>query len=96
MTETPARVADTGEGGREPLTGASPTLADDVLDELMPDELDWRRLVGSYPIASVSAAALAGFLLGRSRGRELVSALSGFAADTFSESVNEFLGKDVL
>ena len=79
----------------EPLeTDESP--ANDLLDELLPEELDWQRLVRTYPIPAVLLAAAGGFVLGRSRGALILSALSGFAADTLSRGVNEFLGEDVL
>ena len=70
--------------------------ADQLLDELMPEELDWQRLVRAYPLAALSVAAVGGFLLGRNRGRAIVVALSAFAADTLAENVNTFIGKQVL
>ena len=72
------------------------SMADELVDELVPREVDWQRLVRSYPLMSLALAALGGFVLGRSRGREMVSALSTFAADTLTDNVNEYLGKDVL
>jgi hypothetical protein len=72
------------------------TNADQLLDELMPEELDWQRLVRAYPLAALSVAAVGGFLLGRSRGRAIVVALSAFAADSLTENVNTFIGKQVL
>ena len=84
------------EGGSvEPLeTTESP--ANDLLDELLPEELDWQRLVRAYPIPAVLLAAAGGFVLGKSRGALLIGALSAFAADTLTKGVNEFLGEDVL
>ena len=70
--------------------------ADQLVDQLMPEELDWQHLVRTYPIAALSVAAVGGFLLGRSRGRAIVVALSGFAADSLTENVNTFIGKQVL
>lgn len=72
------------------------TLADDLLDELMPDELDWQRLVCRYPKSSLVVAALGGFFLGRSRGLQIVDSLSGFAADLLTENANQLLGRDVI
>lgn len=72
------------------------TNADQLLDELMPEELDWQRLVRAYPLAALSIAAVGGFFLGRSRGRTIVVALSAFAADSLTENVNTFIGKQVL
>lgn len=70
--------------------------ADQLVDELLPEELDWKRLVQSYPLAAVFAAAAGGFFIGRSRGRIILAALSGFAAETLTENVNAYLGKKVL
>ncbi len=72
------------------------STADQLLDDLLPEELDWQRLVRSYPLPALALAAVGGFFLGRSRGPEIVSALAGFAADTLTESVNQLLGKEVL
>ncbi len=70
--------------------------ADQVLDELLPDELDWTDLVLRYPKSALILAALGGFLLGRSRGPEIVDALSEFAANRVTEGVNHYLGQKVL
>lgn len=75
----------------------SPRSATDaVVDDLMPDDFDWRRMVRRYPLASLAVATLGGYVLGRSRGREVLAALSLFAADSVSSQVNDLLGKDVL
>lgn len=73
-----------------------PSIADELLDELLPQEVDWQRLVRTYPLTCLALAALGGLVLGRSRGRQIIGALSNFAADTLTENVNEFLGKEVL
>lgn len=72
------------------------TFADQLMDELMPDELDWRRVVTSYPVTSLTLAAVGGYLLGRSRGPAIVGALAVFASNTVSKNVNTLLGEDVL
>lgn len=70
--------------------------ADQVVDELLPDELDWSDLVVRYPKSALALAAIGGFLLGKSRGPEIVDALSEFAANRVSEGVNQYLGQKVL
>lgn len=80
----------------EPLEDVGDSQADELLDELLPEELDWRRLVRTYPIPALLVAAAGGFVLGRGRGPVILAALSGLAADTVSQGVNEFLGTDVL
>ena len=77
-------------------TPATQPFADQLVDELVPDELDWRRLLVSYPLASLAVAAAGGYLLGRSRGASMVGALGAFATQTVSKNVNALLGEDVL
>ena len=72
------------------------SVADEVVDELMPAQLDWQDLVRRYPLAALALATLGGYVLGRHRGREVLEAFSLFAADSVSEQVNIVLGKDVL
>ena len=71
-------------------------FADQLLDELLPEGFDWRRLVTRYPIACLTAAAFGGYVLGRSRGSTMVGALGAFASDTVSRNLNSLLGEDVL
>ena len=70
--------------------------ADEVMDEVMPSELEWQRLVRRYPIASITIAAIGGYVLGRNRGEEIVAALSNHAADLVSGQVNHVLGRHIL
>ncbi len=71
-------------------------LADDLLDELLPEELDWQGLVRSYPKTSLVVAGLGGYYVGHTRGRAILDALASLAGETVSRGVNEFLGQDVL
>jgi hypothetical protein len=73
-----------------------PSPADEVMDELMPAELDWQVMVEKYPLVALALAALGGFVLGRHHGADILQAFSRFAADTVTEQVNELLGQDVL
>jgi len=66
---------------------------DEVVDELLPADLDWRRLVVTYPIPALLLAAAGGFWLGRQRGPELVAALSSFATDQVTRNVRAVLGE---
>jgi hypothetical protein len=59
------------------------SLADELLDDLMPPELDWKGVVRRHPIPAVLVAAAAGYWLGRSRkSQALVDALTGALAAT--------------
>ena len=80
MTDSPARS----------------NLADELIDELVPEELDWQGLVRNYPKSSLVVAVVGGYYLGFSRGRELLDGLAAMAGDTVQRGVNEFLGRDVI
>jgi hypothetical protein len=55
--------------------------ADRFLDELMPPELEWRRVVRRHPIPALLVAAGFGYWLGRSRrGAALAEAVAGAVA----------------
>lgn len=64
---------------------------DEVVDELLPEELDWRRLVRTYPIPAVALAAAGGFLLGRRHGRVLLSAAIAFATNEVTRNVSSLV-----
>jgi hypothetical protein len=60
-------------GGRSPV--------DELLDELVPPDLDWRRIVRRYPIPALLVAGAAGYWLGRSkRGVGIAEAIAGAVA----------------
>lgn len=61
------------EGGRSQV--------DVLLDELVPPDLDWRRIVRRYPIPSLLVAGAAGYWLGHSKkGTAIAEALAGAVA----------------
>lgn len=64
------------------------SVADDLLDEILPEGLDWERLVRSYPIPAVLIAAVGGFLLGRRHGPAILGAVSTYAASEMSKNVS--------
>lgn len=72
----------------------SASLADEILDEILPEEIDWRQLVRSYPKSILTLAAVGGFLLGRSRGPKLIHDVAQFLGDSVDEGLNEFLGRE--
>ena len=61
------------------------------MDELLPEEFDWQLWVRRYPKLALSLAAFGGYLLGSSRGGEIVDAVTARAADSLSESVNQLI-----
>jgi anti-sigma-K factor RskA len=75
-------------------TAGTGDAAGEILDEILPDELDWRSLVLRYPRAALLAAAAGGFWLARVRGRALVASVAAFAADQATATVESFLGEE--
>ena len=66
-----------------------------LIDELVPEEMDWEDLVRSYPVSSLLVAALGGYFIGRRSGRAIVAAFSESAVDRVTELVNELLDRDL-
>ncbi len=60
------------------------------------EDLDFETLIRRYPLPALALAAVGGFVLGRTRGKTVMNALSSFAVGHISEQVNAALGKDVL
>ena len=73
---------------------AENSFADDLLDDLLPESLDWRSMVSSYPVAALAISALGGYFLGRRHGAAILEALSSFAASEVDRNVSAFLGRD--
>jgi hypothetical protein len=71
------------------------SIVDELVDELVPAELDWERLVVTYPLPALALAALGGFFLGRRHGREILGAVSTFAAAQVTSNVHEILGRQL-
>jgi hypothetical protein len=71
------------------------SVVDELIDEIVPEGLDWERLVVSYPIPALLLAAVGGFLLGRRHGPEILSAVSGFAAAEVSRNVSHIIGQGI-
>ncbi|HEX4951774.1 MAG TPA: hypothetical protein VF017_00050 [Thermoanaerobaculia bacterium] len=72
------------------------TAPRELLEDLLPERLDWQELVRAYPWPAVALAALGGFFLARTKGDEIVQALSELAAERISEHVNQLLGDDLV
>ncbi len=73
-------------GGRDSLSA----LADGLIDDLVPPEVDWRQIVRRHPWPALFLAGLGGYLLGRSQGQTLVRAVSALAV---SRVESEVLGR---
>jgi hypothetical protein len=62
------------------------------LEKALPDDL--RRTVRDHPFLALTAGALVGFYLGRSHGREILSALVGVGVSAGAAGAKRFLGVD--
>ena len=70
------------------------SIVEELVDEIVPEGVDWQRLVVRYPIPSLLVAAVGGFFLGRRHGPEIVGALSTFAAGEVSRNVGQLFDQD--
>ncbi len=70
------------------------SIVEELIDEIVPEGVDWQRLVVRYPIPSLLVAAVGGFFLGRRHGPEITSALSAFAAGEVSRGVGQLFDQD--
>jgi hypothetical protein len=68
------------------------TSVEAILDELLPEEVEWERLVRTYPVPAVALAAIGGFVIGLRHGPEILTAVSGFLAAEVSRNVSELIG----
>ena len=71
------------------------SIVDELIDELLPEGLDWERLVVTYPLPALAVAAVGGFLLGRGPGREILAARAGFAGAQVAVNLNQRLGREL-
>ena len=68
-------------------------LAGDLLDEVIPGGIDWRRLVTDHPLPVLLVAAAGGYLLGRHRGKAVIGAVTALAANRVARSFGESLAE---
>ena len=71
------------------------TFSEQVLDELLPEDLDWEDVVRTYPLVCLGVAGVAGYLLGRRSGRALVVAATDSAVSRMQSVASELIGADV-
>lgn len=63
-----------------------------ILDEILPESLEWERLVRTYPVPALAVAAVGGFYLGLRHGTAILAAVSSYLAAEVSQNVGELLG----
>lgn len=79
-----ARFPDSPRG-----VSGRPSLADEFLDELLPERFEWRRMVRRYPVPALIVAALGGYWLGSRRGEALVAAATAQATDAVDRRLDK-------
>jgi hypothetical protein len=67
------------------------SFVEELIGELVPEGLDWQRLVVRYPIPALLLAAAGGFYVGRKHGPEILKAVSGIAAAEVSRHVSHLV-----
>ncbi len=72
----------------------STEFVDQLVDDLLPEDLDWRDKVRTYPVPALAVAAIGGFLVGRSRGLSLLGSLSTFVVREISSGFATILGEE--
>jgi hypothetical protein len=65
---------------------------EELLDEILPESLEWERLVRTYPVPALAVAAAGGFYLGLRHGAAILAAVSSYVAAEVSRNVGEILG----
>jgi hypothetical protein len=68
---------------------------DGILDEILPEGLDWERMVRSYPLPALALAVAGGFWLGLRHGPAVVAAVSSYATAQVSRNVSELFGQEI-
>ena len=68
------------------------SYADEILDDMLPEELDWRHLVRSYPLPVLFLSGVGGFFLGSRHGSEILSAMSSFVGGEIDRNISRFRG----
>jgi len=71
------------------------STVDEMVNELLPEDLDWQRLVRTYPLPALALAAAGGFLLGMRHGPGVLGALSGFVSAEISRALGDALGQEI-
>lgn len=66
---------------------------EEILDEILPESLEWERLVRTYPVPALAMAAAGGFYLGLRHGPAILAAVSSYLAAEVSRNVGELLGQ---
>ena len=70
--------------GRKETGFDAEEILEEVIDDLLPERLDWRRLVRTYPVPALLVAAAGGYFLGRRHGGAVLASLPALAMSQVS------------
>jgi hypothetical protein len=76
------------------LARERPSAAGRLLDELLPSELEWERLVRTYPLTALVVAGVAGYWLGWRSGGPILEAVGESATRRVTGLVGSSFGDD--
>jgi hypothetical protein len=65
-----------------------------LLDDLLPEDLEWESLVRTYPITALLVAGVAGYLLGWRSGAPILEAVGETATRRVTDLVRHSFGED--
>ena len=71
------------------------SLADELIDDLVPPQVDWRRIVQRHPWPALLVVGLGGYLIGRSQGKTLLRAVSALAVARVEAEVLDRIESDI-
>jgi hypothetical protein len=71
------------------------SMSSRFLDELLPEELEWERVVRTYPLVALAVAGVAGYLLGLRSGAPILAAVGETATRRVSGLMGASFGDDV-
>lgn len=78
-------VQDSGRKGLDP---------DAILDTLVPESIDWRSTVRRFPGISVAGVALVGYLVGRTKGRVIITGLTAALSSAMMNQLSDVFEGD--
>jgi len=66
---------------------------EEILDEILPESLEWERLVRTYPVPALALAVAGGFYLGLRHGSAILAAASSYVVAEVSRNVGGLFGQ---
>jgi len=67
---------------------------DAILDTLVPESIDWRSTVRRFPGFSVAGVALVGYLVGRTKGRVIITGLTAALSSAMMNQLSDVFDGD--